>query len=159
MELHYPNTSFQNKFKGVLLIDTTLRDGEQAPGVVFSHKDKLAIAALLEKAGIREIEAGTPAIGNKEIEFMRTLSTMGFSFKTLSWCRAIKEDIDKACLTKTNGIHISFPVSSIHLHAMEKNSGWILQQVQDLVPRALDHAEYVTIGAQDASRADAGFSG
>lgn len=140
-----------------MLIDTTLRDGEQAPGVVFSLKDKLAIASLLEKAGIRELEAGTPAMGEEEIEFMRTVSTTGFSFKTLSWCRALKDDIEKALLTKTNGIHVSFPVSSIHLQAMEKSTRWILKQVQDLVPRALDHAEYVTIGAQDASRADASF--
>lgn len=157
MERSYPNTLFPTNFKGVLLVDSTLRDGEQAPGVVFSQKDKLAIAALLEKSGIREIEAGTPAMGEEEIEFMRTVSTTGFSFKTLSWCRAIKEDIEKATRTKTNGIHISFPVSAIHLHAMEKNTGWIMKKVQELVPLALDHAEYVTIGAQDASRADAGF--
>ncbi len=157
MERPFLNTQYPIDFAGVSLVDTTLRDGEQAPGVVFTLIDKLTIAGLLEKAGIPEIEAGTPAMGEEEMESMRVLSTSGFSFKTLAWCRAMKGDLEKACRTKTNGIHISFPVSPIHLKAMEKSTDWVLKSISDMVPWALDHAEYVTIGAQDASRADAWF--
>jgi homocitrate synthase NifV len=139
------------------LIDTTLRDGEQAPGVVFSTKEKLKIAALLDEAGIPEIEAGTPAIGKTEIDNIRLLTQQGFKFKTLAWCRAIADDIKKAALTGTNGVHISFPVSDIHLNAMNKSREWVLEKIAEVLPVAFDNFEYVTIGAQDATRASDEF--
>ena len=94
-------------------IDTTLRDGEQAPGVVFSLPEKIRIAALHDATGVPEIEIGTPAMGDTEVHDIRTIIDMGFGFKTLSWCRATKQDIRCAKLAGTNGVHISFPVSTI----------------------------------------------
>jgi homocitrate synthase NifV len=143
--------------KDLYLIDTTLRDGEQAPGVVFNTNDKVNIAHLLDKAGFQEIEIGTPAMGNEEIIDIRSIINLGFRFKTLSWCRAKKTDINKARAAGTNGVHISFPVSEMHLLAMGKDASWIYKTMHELVPYAADHFEYVTIGAQDASRADKKF--
>jgi homocitrate synthase NifV len=136
------------------IIDTTLRDGEQAPGVVFSTEDKIRIVRLLEKAGIPEIEIGTPAMGNKEIEDIQTIIQQGFNLKTLSWCRALKSDIDKARIAGTQGVHISFPVSEIHLITMGKDYGWVFRTLRETVTYAENYFEYVTIGAQDASRAE-----
>ena len=138
-------------------IDTTLRDGEQSPGVVFSLQEKIRIAALLNGAGVPEIEIGTPAMGETEIQDIRTLCSMGFDFKTLSWCRAVKNDIRCAKSAGTNGVHISFPVSGILMDAMGKNAAWVIQQLKELIDFASPMFEYVTIGAQDASRAGAGF--
>ena len=138
-------------------IDTTLRDGEQSPGVVFSLQEKIRIAALLNGAGVPEIEIGTPAMGETEIQDIRTLCSMGFDFKTLSWCRAVKNDIRCAKSAGTNGVHISFPVSEILMDAMGKNAAWVIQQLKELIDFASPMFEYVTIGAQDASRAGAGF--
>ena len=135
-------------------IDTTLRDGEQAPGVVFSLPEKIRIAALLDAASIPEIEIGTPAMGDAEMQDIRTIVGMGFGFKTLSWCRATKQDIRCAKLAGTNGVHISFPVSPILMKAMGKNSTWALRQMKELIEFALPLFDYVTIGAQDASRAE-----
>jgi len=139
------------------IIDTTLRDGEQAPGVVFSLKEKLHIAELLDKAGVPELEIGTPAIGHEEVVGMKTIVNAGFKFKTLSWCRAKIEDIDAAETTRTNGINISLPVSQIHLKAMGKNHRWVKQNLREMVQYASSRFEYVAIGAQDASRADINF--
>lgn len=143
--------------KDLYLIDTTLRDGEQAPGVVFSTNDKVNIANLLDKAGFKEIEIGTPAMGSEEILDIRSIINLGFGFKTLSWCRAKKTDINKARAAGTNGVHISFPVSDIHLLAMGKDRSWVRKTMQEMLLYAADHFEYVTIGAQDASRADISF--
>ncbi|HEX2934230.1 MAG TPA: pyruvate carboxyltransferase [Bacteroidales bacterium] len=143
--------------KNIYLIDTTLRDGEQTPGVVFTTNDKVNIANLLDKAGFKEIEIGTPAMGSEEILDIRSIINLGFGFKTLSWCRAKKTDINKARAAGTNGAHISFPVSDIHLLAMGKDRSWVRKTMHELLPYASDHFEYVTIGAQDASRADSSF--
>jgi len=138
-------------------IDTTLRDGEQSPGVVFSLQEKIRIAALLNGAGVPEIEIGTPAMGETEQNDIRTICDMGFDFKTLSWCRATKNDIRSARAAGTNGVHISFPVSTILMNAMGKNPAWVFQQLNELIDFASPMFDYVTIGAQDASRAESGF--
>ena len=138
-------------------IDTTLRDGEQSPGVVFSLSEKIRIAALLDGARVPELEIGTPAMGENEVHDIRTICEMGFGFKTLSWCRATKNDIRSASKAGTNGVHISFPVSSILMKAMGKNQEWVIQQMQELIEFAYPMFDYVTIGAQDASRAESKF--
>jgi len=138
-------------------IDTTLRDGEQSPGVVFSLSEKIRIAALLDGAGVPELEIGIPAMGETEIHEIRAIIEMEFNFKTLSWARASKIDIRSAKLAGTNGVHISFPVSPILMKAMGKSPDWVIQNLKDLIEFAYPMFDYVTIGAQDASRAETDF--
>lgn len=138
-------------------IDTTLRDGEQAPGVIFTTPEKIRIAALLDAVGVPEIEIGTPSMGVKEIEDIRSIIALGFGFKTLSWCRANKFDIRSAAQAGTDGVHLSFPVSHKLMHVMGKNPAWVMNQLAEMIDFASGMFSYVTIGAQDASRADTVF--
>jgi homocitrate synthase NifV len=139
------------------IIDTTLRDGEQAPGVVFTHHEKLNIASMLDDLRVDEVEAGTPAIGRAEIEVIRDIATAGFQFKTSSWCRARVDDVLEASQTKTDRINISFPTSEVQLNAIHKDRNWIRNQLSVLTEAALSHFEGITIGAQDASRTNINF--
>ena len=108
------------------IIDTTLRDGEQAPGVVFSRKEKMKIAAMLDELGVDEVEIGTPAISKEEQLIIKAIASAGFSYKTSSWCRANLEDIQEATKLGTTSINISLPVSDIQMDTMGKSRKWVL---------------------------------
>ena len=139
------------------IIDTTLRDGEQAPGVVFSLEEKLQIASLLEKVGIPELEIGMPAISKQDSDDIYTICTSGFKFKSLGWCRGNETDIDYALRTNCDGVHLSLPVSNQHIKLLGKDRRWVLERVKQLAKYAKDRFSFVSIGAQDASRADFDF--
>lgn len=139
------------------IIDSTLRDGEQAPGVVFTLDEKLRIAALLEEAGVKEVEVGTPAMGEYEVRVIREIVQAGFRFDKLCWARAKEFDIEESAKTGANRINISFPVSDIQLSAMGRNTEWVMKQLRPIISFARQRFDFIAIGAQDASRASREF--
>ncbi len=135
------------------LVDSTLRDGEQAPGVIFTFREKLRIAALLGSMRIPEAEIGFPGMGEEEETTVRKLVQSGFGFRNICWCRAIESDIDAAHRTGAEAVNISFPVSDILLGAMGKNRQWLAEAFSSLIPYARARFKYVYAGLQDATRA------
>ncbi|MBN1279328.1 MAG: homocitrate synthase [Chlorobium sp.] len=136
------------------IIDTTLRDGEQAPGVVFSPAEKMRIARMLSETGIDELEIGYPAISDEERQVIRAISRLGLPLRLTSWARAVWQDIEHAAACGTEAVHISFPLSGLYLELMGQNYQWVQEQMHDLVPRAKRLFSYVSVGAQDATRAE-----
>jgi homocitrate synthase NifV len=138
----------------IKIIDTTLRDGEQAPGVVFSLNERLTIAGMLDKIGIDELEVGSPFISDRDIKIIRKIVDSGFKFRSSCWSRAKIEDIDAAHKTGAEGINISYSVSDIQLEAMGRDRNWVFSTMPQIVAYAQQRFKYVSLGAQDASRAD-----
>jgi len=135
------------------LIDSTLRDGEQAPGIVFSRAEKLLIACSLARSGVPELEAGTPAIDEVEREDLRALVALGLRSRITAWCRALPGDLEAARRCKVDSVHISLPVSTMHLRAMGKDEDWLWSRLPAAIRQARASFRYVSVGAQDASRA------
>lgn len=96
----------------VIIVDTTLRDGGQAPGVVFSLREKITIVRLMDSAGVTELEVGIPAMGHATCEEIRELTALEPTCLFTALCRALGKDIDLAAACGTDGVHISFPVST-----------------------------------------------
>ena len=140
------------------IIDTTLRDGEQTPGYAFSKAQKVEMAKLMDNAGIYQIEAGIPAMGNYEKDTI--IEIMGQRKKSLisTWNRMSRDDINNSFDCHPDIIHITAPISYIHIYSkLNKNKTWLKKTLQECVFMAKDKGYEVTVGFEDASRADITF--
>ncbi|MFI3331233.1 MAG: pyruvate carboxyltransferase [Rikenellaceae bacterium] len=140
-----------------IFVDTTMRDGEQASGVAFTIEEKLCLTRKLIASGIKEFEIGTPAMGDVAQKEIYTLTHSGFDAKMFAWCRAMSCEIELTRKCGIEGIHFSFPVSDRLIGVMNKSKKWVLGEVKALVAQASESFDYVSIGAQDASRAEHSF--
>nr|WP_305042535.1 homocitrate synthase [Geoalkalibacter sp.] len=142
----------------IVIDDTTLRDGEQTAGVVFSLEEKKTIARMLDAIGVGELECGIPAMGEDERKSVRALVDLGLKARLITWNRAVIADIQASLDCGVTAVDISLSVSDIHIaNKLRKSRDW----VKDQLKRALDfcnrHGLYVSVGGEDSSRADLDF--
>jgi len=140
------------------VFDTTLRDGEQTPGVSLTPEKKLRIAKALDDIRVNIIEGGFARVSEGDFEALRLMAKEGFKAKVYSMARAVKEDIDLALKAEVDGIHLVVPTSPIHLkYKIKKKPEEILEVSRECVEYAKDHGLLVELSAEDASRADVEF--
>ncbi|MBN2645983.1 MAG: homocitrate synthase [Desulfuromonadaceae bacterium] len=148
----------RNSEPEVVITDTTLRDGEQAAGVVFSLEEKKQIARMLDRIGVQELECGIPAMGRVEQKAVRALVDLGLKARLMTWNRACQGDIQASLDAGVTAVDLSLSVSDIQIqNKIRKSRAWVRQQLKTALRLAKKHQLYVSIGGEDASRADQDF--
>jgi D-citramalate synthase len=139
-------------------LDTTLRDGEQTPGVSLNPEQKFEIASRLSDIGIDVIEAGSAAASDGEREAIRRIAEGGLKAEICTYVRALKEDIDYAADLGADSVHLVIPVSDLHIaKKLRKNREQVAAMAYDAVEYAKGRGLIVELSGEDASRADQAF--
>lgn len=140
------------------IVDTTMRDGEQKAGVAFGVKEKLEIAKIIDSMGIYQIEAGIAAMQGDEKKSIEKMMELGLNSKISSWNRTSIEDIKNSMDCNVDIIHISVPSSDLQIKSkLAKDRKWVIESIKKSIYFAKEKGYEVTVGLEDASRADINF--
>lgn len=140
------------------LLDTTLRDGEQSPGVYFTQEEKIHFAEALDGLGVSIIEAGIPQMGKEEKGVLQQLVQKGLKADILAWNRLSIDDVMASLECGVHHVHVSVPTSPVLLSKkLRKDSSWIKHQMDEVIGFAIREGLIVSLGAEDASRTDPEF--
>jgi len=146
---------FPNKIR---VFDTTLRDGEQTPGVSLTPENKLRIAQKLDELGVDVIEAGFAAVSQGEMEAVRLIAQQNLKAEICSAARGTKGDINAVAKSNADSIHLIIPTSDLHLkYKLKKTREEILKITEERVEQAKKQGLIVELSAEDATRTDVNF--
>lgn len=142
----------------ITIYDTTLRDGEQTPGVCLRTPEKVKIAKKLDELGVHQIEAGFPVVSNEEKRSIKAIVKEDLNADILVLSRTKKEDIDTAINCDVDGIITFMGTSDLHLkHKIKMSQDEILNICMKSIEHAKDHGLFVSFSAEDATRTDLDF--
>jgi 2-isopropylmalate synthase len=146
----------------ISIFDTTLRDGEQAPGIALQPDEKAEIAEQLERLGVDVVEAGFPGASPGDFEGTRAVSTAVEAPTVAALARTVRDDLDAAgealADARRSRIHVFIATSALH---MEKKLGLepaeVIEQTRWAVRYAAERADEVEFSCEDATRSDTSF--
>jgi 2-isopropylmalate synthase len=142
----------------VRIFDTTLRDGEQTPGVSVTPEQKIQIAVKLDELGVDVIEAGFPIVSHGEMTAIKTISQYGLKSEICALARAVQADIDAVINCDVNYVHTFIATSDIHMqHKLRMSREQVLEKAIWSVDYAKKHGLKVEFSAEDATRSDREF--
>lgn len=153
---NFPNsTKLPSK---VMLHDTTLRDGEQTPGVVFRKEEKIEIARLLDEFGVERIEAGMPSVSKEDAEAIQEIVKRKNNSEIFCFCRANDKDIQLAADCGVDGVVIEVPSG---LPRLKYQFNWsedeVIEKSCSAIAKAKEHGLKVLFFPYDTSRAEQAF--
>ncbi|OPY45315.1 MAG: 2-isopropylmalate synthase [Methanoregulaceae archaeon PtaU1.Bin222] len=139
----------------VTVFDTTLRDGEQTPGISFKFEQKLEIARQLSSIGVYAIEAGFPASSAGEMETVKAIADLGLDSVVCGLARSRKEDVDACLDCGVDMVHVFIPTSEVQrVHTIKKSCDEVLEITGEIVSYVRDHCDLCMFSAMDATRTD-----
>jgi methanogen homocitrate synthase len=137
------------------ICDVTLRDGEQAPGVVFGLDEKSEIATKLDEIGVETIEAGFPVVSTKEKDMVKSIAGLRLDAKICALSRAIFHDVDEALDCDVDEIGLFMATSDLHLkHKYHRSFDEMMECALSTLEYARDHGLIVRFAAEDSTRTD-----
>ena len=140
------------------IVDSTLRDGEQTPGLCFSAAQKLKIAGVLDAGGVHQIEAGIPAISKTEKDAIVRIIENRKNAVISVWARLVPSDIEHAIDTRPDIIHVSVPVSDLHIEKkLRKDRGWVIRRLRECIDLIKNSGIEMSAGFEDAFRSETAF--
>ena len=113
----------------VMILDTTLREGEQTPGVAFSVEQKIKIASLLGEFGVNSIEVGFPTSSKGGMEASKAICALGYEYETIGYARAKTEDIDAVAEAGCDRVVINMPTSDIQIDSKLNVTRELLEEI------------------------------
>jgi len=142
----------------VKILDTTLRDGEQTPGVSLAPEQKLQIARQLDLLGVDVIEAGTAIISEGEQKAIKMIANEGLNAEICSFARILTGDIDAALQCDVDTVNLVAPVSDAHItKKLKMDREGVVAKTIEMAEYVKAHGVNVVISSEDASRADMAF--
>jgi len=139
-------------------VDTTLRDGAQMPGVVFTSREKHLLLREMARSGVTVFEVGSPAAGKSERADLKDLLDAGIPGDMIAWNRAVEQDVVAALECGFKHIHVSLPVSDLHIREkLRRDKEWVLGQLDSCVRLVRSAGAIPYVGAEDAARGDDTF--
>ncbi|MFQ6134403.1 MAG: 2-isopropylmalate synthase [Nitrososphaerales archaeon] len=142
----------------ILIFDTTLRDGEQTPGVSLTPENKLQIARQLDRLGVDIIEAGFPITSKGEIEAVKMIAKEGLKAEICGLARTSRKDLDAALDCGVDSVHTFIATSDLHLeHKLKMTREQALEKAVEAVEHCKSHGVVVEFSAEDATRSEPAY--
>lgn len=151
------NSRDNGQGKWIGIYDCTLRDGEQAAGVVFNRNDKLQIARYLDQIGVDRIEVGMPVISQEDQAAAEEIAADGLRAELWGFCRCLKDDIDACLRAGIQSVILETPVSQYKLKAYDLTREKVIMRALNMIEYAREKGLYVAFFAIDATRTDETF--
>ena len=146
------------KGRQVTVHDMCLRDGMHAKREQMSIEQMVKIATALDEAGVPEMEVGIPVMGAHETALIRAITGSVRRARTMVWARMAEPDLQAALRCDADLVHLAVPVSDLQIaRKLQRDRDWVLQAIARFVTQAREAGAQVSVGFEDASRADPAF--
>ena len=142
----------------IRIFDTTLRDGEQTPGVSLTYEDKIEIANQLSKLGVDAIEAGFPSSSDGEKKVVKEIAKAGLGTEIVALSRGTKNDIDAAIECDVDTVHFFISTSNVQMkYALGMTPDQVLAATTESIEYIKKHGLTCEFSPMDATRTDNAF--
>ncbi len=137
----------------IRIFDTTLRDGEQTPGVSLTPEEKFEVASLLDELGVDVMEVGFPTASDGERKAVSEIAKSGMKAEVCSLARTIKSEIDVSLQCDVDCVHTFISTSDVQMkYALDKTPEEVLKMAVDSVEYIKDHGLICEFSPMDATR-------